>query len=140
MKIIIVGCGRVGSRIALKLRAEGHDVTVVDRDPEAFEHLGNCSEIKAVLGTGIDEDVLTEAGITDADALISVAKGDNTNIMIAQMAKFIYKIPNVIARIVDPKSKKFFQDEFGFKCYCPTEISSYHYINLLKGVDEICML
>ena len=133
MKIIIVGCGRVGSRMALELSGRGNDVSVVDRNPLAFDKLNGSFNGGMVVGTGIDEDVLVSAGINNADSVISVTKGDNTNIMVGQIAKFLFKIPNVIVRIVDPKSKVFYEKEIGLTCYCPTEISSQHYLSLLGG-------
>ena len=139
MNIIIVGCGRVGSRLAIQLSSEGNNVTVIDRNPLAFDKLEGTFKGELVIGTGIDEEILSNAGITSADAVISVTKGDNTNIMVGQIAKFIFKVPRVVVRIVDPKSKRFYEQEIGLTCFCPTETSSQHYISLLKGVD-ICTL
>src|SRR5690242_16778860 len=103
MKIIILGCGRVGSRMAVELYNEGHDVSIIDRNPIAFDKLPIGFQGAMIVGTGIDEDVLVRAGIREADAVISVAKGDNTNIMVGQLAKFIFKVKKVVVRIVDPK-------------------------------------
>ncbi|NJD03230.1 MAG: TrkA family potassium uptake protein [Ruminiclostridium sp.] len=139
MNIIIVGCGRVGSRLAIQLSGEGNNVTVIDRNPLSFDKLEGASDVKMVIGTGIDEEVLSNAGIASADAVISVTKGDNTNIMVGQIAKFLFKVPKVVVRIVDPKSKSFYEQEIGLTCFCPTETSSHHYISLLKGVD-VCTL
>lgn len=132
MKIIIVGCGRVGSKMALELSDKGHQISLIDRNPLAFDKLQNNFNGRIIVGTGIDEDILVNAGIEEADAVISVAKGDNTNIMVGQIAKFLYKVPNVIVRIVDPKSKRFYEEEVGLVCYCPTEVSCKSYIGLLK--------
>ncbi len=139
MNIIIVGCGRVGSRLAIQLYSEGNNVTVIDRNPLSFDKLQGFFEGKMVVGTGIDEEVLTNAGIAEADAVISVTKGDNTNIMVGQIAKFLFKVKKVVVRIVDPKSKDFYEKEIGLTCFCPTETSSQHYMSLLKGVD-VCTL
>ncbi len=139
MKIIIVGCGRVGSRLAIQLSGEGNEVTVIDRNPLAFDKLEGAFDGKIIFGTGIDEETLTNAGIASADAVISVTKGDNTNIMIGQIAKFLFKVPKVVVRIVDPKSKDFYEQVVGLTCFCPTETSSNHYLSLLKGVD-VCTL
>lgn len=138
MKIIIVGCGRVGSRLAIKLSEEGHNISVIDRVPLAFDRLDSNESISMVVGTGIDYDVLESAGIRNADVVISVTKGDNTNIMIAQIAQYIFKVPKVIARIVDPKVKKFYEAEMGLTCYCQTEVSSEHYLGMIKGDENIC--
>ncbi len=91
MNIIIVGCGRVGSWLAMQLFDEGNQVTVIDRNPLAFDRLQGGFDGKMVVGTGIDEEVLANAGIASADAVISVTKGDNTNIMVGQMAKFLLR-------------------------------------------------
>jgi K+ transport systems, NAD-binding component len=139
MNIIIVGCGRVGSRLALQLSCEGNNVSVIDRNPLAFDKLQGCFDGNMIVGTGIDEDVLINAGIEFADAVISVAKGDNTNIMVGQICKTLYKVPKVIVRIVDPKSKSFYESQVGLTCFCPTETSSTHYLSMLKGVD-VCTL
>lgn len=133
MKYIIIGCGRNGSAIASTLSKGGNEVSIVDKNSQAFEKLNEPHNINMVIGTGIDEDILREAGIRNADALISVTRGDNTNIMIAQIAYSIYKIPLVVARVSDPKTKDFYQKEFGFICYCPTETNSNNYLELLKG-------
>lgn len=139
MNIIIVGCGRVGSRLAMQLFGEGNNVTVIDRNPLAFDKLEGGFEGNMVIGTGIDVEVLVNAGIASTDSVISVAKGDNTNIMVGQIAKFLFKVPKVVVRIVDPKSKNFYEQEIGLTCFCPTETSTQHYISLLKGVD-VCTL
>lgn len=139
MKVIIVGCGRVGSRLTRQLTEEGNEVAVIDRNPLAFDKLQGFFEGNMIVGTGIDEDVLASAGIRDADAVISVTKGDNTNIMVGQIAKFLFKVPKVIVRIADPRSKKFYEEEMGLTCYCPTETSSQHYLDILAGGAPKCM-
>lgn len=132
MKIIIVGCGRVGSNLAVKLYNQGNDVSIIDRNPLAFDKIMNIFEGKMVIGTGIDEEVLINAGILDADLLISVTKGDNTNIMVGQIAKFLFHVKQVIIRIVDIRSKEFYEKEIGLTCYCPTEVSTNGYLDILK--------
>jgi trk system potassium uptake protein TrkA len=102
MNIVILGCGRVGAYLAQQLDATGHEVTIIDRNSTAFARLGQDYRGKMVLGTGIDEDVLRDAGIDNADAFIAVTNGDNTNAMAAQIAQLIFKVPHVIARLYDP--------------------------------------
>ncbi|MBI4670551.1 MAG: TrkA family potassium uptake protein [Chloroflexi bacterium] len=102
MKIIILGCGRVGTHLAQNMDAAGHDVTVIDRNRESFARLGSNYGGKMILGTGIDEDVLRKAGIEDADAFIAVTNGDNTNAMAAQIAQHVFYVPRVVARLYDP--------------------------------------
>jgi len=106
VRIIILGCGRVGSTLASYLTREGHHVTVVDRDQAAFDkavqRLGANFTSETIRGVGIDEDVLRQAGIEQADAFVSVTSGDNTNIVAAQIAKHRFKVPKVLARVYDP--------------------------------------
>lgn len=102
MKIIILGCGRVGVHLAQSMDQAGHDVTIVDRNREAFNKLGSNYGGKMILGTGIDEDVLRKAGIEKADAFVAVTNGDNTNAMAAQIAKHVFHVPHVVARLYDP--------------------------------------
>jgi trk system potassium uptake protein TrkA len=132
MKIIIVGCGRTGSTVAHKMARQGHEVTIIDRNPLAFDRLPPGFNGTMVAGTGIDEDVLINAGIRDADAVIAVTKGDNTNIMIGQIAKFLYQVKKVMVRIVDPKVKQFYEETIGLPCYCPTEINAEYYMRFLR--------
>ncbi|MBC7960129.1 MAG: NAD-binding protein, partial [Vallitaleaceae bacterium] len=102
------------------------------------ERLGENSGISMILGTGIDYDILESAGIREADALLSLTNGDNTNIMVAQIAQNIFGVKKVIARIVDLRVKRFYEEEMGLTCYCHTEVSSEHYLSMLKGVDTVC--
>lgn len=132
MKIVIVGCGRAGSTIASKMADEGHDVSIVDRNPLSFNRLSPNFKGNMIVGTGIDEDVLLKAGIAGANVVIAVTKGDNTNIMIGQMAKFLFNIQKVMVRIVDPKVKRFYETEIGLPCYCPTETNANFYIGFIK--------
>ncbi len=102
MRIIILGCGRVGVHLAQSLDRAGHDVTIVDRNRDSFNKLGSNYGGKMILGTGIDEDVLRKAGIEKADAFVAVTNGDNTNAMAAQIAKHVFHVPQVVARLYDP--------------------------------------
>jgi trk system potassium uptake protein TrkA len=103
MYVIIVGCGRVGSELAKLLAGEGHNVVIVDQKPEAFERLGGTFNGLTVVGNGYDLDLLKEAGIEKADAFCAVTNGDNTNLVSAQVAKKIFNVPKVIARVYDPQ-------------------------------------
>ncbi len=102
MKIIILGCGRVGIYLAQTLDRAGHQVTVIDRNRDSFSRLGADYGGQMVMGTGIDEDVLKKAGIEKADVFIAVTNGDNTNAMAAQIAQHVFKVPQVVARLYDP--------------------------------------
>lgn len=103
MYVIIVGCGRVGSELATLLQSEGHNVVVIDRNQKSFQRLGATFNGLTITGNGYDTELLKEAGIEKADAFCAVTNGDNTNIMSAQVAKKIFKVPKVIARVYDPK-------------------------------------
>jgi trk system potassium uptake protein TrkA len=102
MYVIIMGCGRVGARLATLLASGGHEVLVLDVDTRAFNRLGPDFAGETMLGTGIDIDVLRKAGIERADAFAAVTQGDNRNIMASQIAKHIFKVPKVVTRIYDP--------------------------------------
>lgn len=102
MKVVILGCGRVGSTIATTMAAEGHEVTIIDQNPDSFRRLGADFKGKKITGNGIDADTLRKADLDHADAFIAVTNGDNRNIMSVQLAKIRFKVPKVIARIYDP--------------------------------------
>jgi len=106
MKIIIMGCGRLGAQLANSLDAEGHAVTILDIDAYSFDRFLS-SEFRgtALLGSGIDEEILRKAEIEKADAFIAVTHGDNRNVMACQMAKHIFHVPKVICRIYDPQRR-----------------------------------
>jgi trk system potassium uptake protein len=103
MYIIIVGCGRVGSELAKLLSGEGHNVVVIDHSQASFDRLGNTFNGLTLVGNGFSLDLLRQAGIEKADAFCSVTNGDNTNLISAQVARKIFNVPKVIARIYDPR-------------------------------------
>ena len=109
MHMIVVGCGRVGSTIARELAAAGHEVVVVDRNPEAFRRLGESFPGRTVVGIGFDRDVLTQAGISENSAVMAVTSGDNSNILIARVAREMFGIEKVVARIYDPRRAAIYQ-------------------------------
>lgn len=123
MKVIILGCGRVGSTLARELDAAGHEVTVIDERVSAFNRLGDSYKGNMVVGTGIDESVLRRAGIEDADCFASVTNGDNRNIMAAQIAKVVFNVPRTITRIYDPIREETYR-ELGLETICSTRIIS----------------
>lgn len=126
MKIVILGCGRVGAALAQQLEAADNDVVIIDRNQDAFARLGPDYSGGMVLGTGIDEDVLRKAGIENADGFIAVTNGDNTNAMSAQIAKLIFHVPHVVARLYDPIREETYRT-LGLETVSPT----------IMGVDEI---
>jgi trk system potassium uptake protein TrkA len=119
MKLVVLGCGRVGSALATLMSRAGHDVRIIDRDSGAFRRLGSDFQGARVVGRGIDEDVLRRAGVHDADAFVSTTSGDNTNIMAAQIAKEKFGVPTVIARIYDPIRAEAYA-KMGLTTFCST--------------------
>ena len=103
MKFVIVGCGRAGSRLAQTLSTNGHRITVVDNDEEALARLAALTAVTPVLGIGFDRDVLLKAGIQQADGLAAATGVDEVNVVVARMAKQIFRVPRVVARVFDPR-------------------------------------
>ena len=109
MHVIVVGCGRVGSEVALNLAGSEHDVIVIDRRLEAFRRLGDDFKGTTMVGVGFDRDVLTEAGITPDCAVAAVTSGDNSNILIARVARETFGVKHVVARIYDPRRASIYE-------------------------------
>ncbi|WP_069817112.1 potassium channel family protein [Streptomyces sp. TP-A0874] len=109
MHIVIMGCGRVGSALAQTLEQQGHTVAVIDRDPTAFRRLGSGFGGRRVTGVGFDQDTLREAGIEEAGAFAAVSSGDNSNIIAARVAREMFDVENVAARIYDPRRAEVYQ-------------------------------
>jgi trk/ktr system potassium uptake protein len=107
--IVIMGCGRVGSALAQTLEQHGHTVAVIDRDPTAFRRLGPGFGGRRVTGVGFDQDTLREAGIEEAGAFAAVSSGDNSNIIAARVAREMFGVENVAARIYDPRRAEVYQ-------------------------------
>jgi len=103
MNVMIVGCGRVGSQLALILSREGHNVTIIDKNPDSFKRLGGAFNGITATGNCFDERFLKELRIDRQDAFVSVTSGDNTNLMASQIAKKIFNVPRVITRVYDPQ-------------------------------------
>lgn len=103
MRVVIAGCGRVGSDLALSLADSGHDVSVIDTDAEAFRHLGSTFNGTTHAGPAYDIEVLREAGIEFADAFGAVTSDDNANLMSVQVAKQVFGVPQTVARLDDPR-------------------------------------
>jgi trk system potassium uptake protein TrkA len=121
MKVIIMGCGRVGARLAGLLDIEGHDVTIVDTNAYSFRRLSPDFGGTALVGDGMDEASLKKAGIEDAGAFFSLTQGDNRNIMAAQIARNIFKVPRVLCRVYDPLRRELF-NSLGIEAFSPTTI------------------
>ena len=126
MKVVIMGCGRVGAWLARLLDAEGHQVTVLDLDAYSFRRLsfpGLLNDFKgtALVGNGIDQEALRKAGIEQTDVFFALTQGDNRNIMASQIAKHIFKVPRVICRIYDPLRQEMYST-LGIEAISPTAI------------------
>jgi trk system potassium uptake protein len=119
MKAVVIGCGRVGSASAKALQAEGWDVCAVDEKEEALGRLGENWTGGFVVGHGMDSDVLKRAGMEDADAVIVATDGDNTNLVVAQIAQKRFGVSNVVVRVLDPGRAAFY-DSLGLRTICPT--------------------
>ena len=120
VKAIVIGCGRVGSSIARQLLSEGWEVTAVDEKEDALARLGEGWPGEFVLGHGMDVDVLRRAGIEDADAVVVSTDGDNTNIVIGQVAQKRFANECVVVRLLDPARTAFYRQR-GMRIVCPTE-------------------
>jgi trk system potassium uptake protein TrkA len=122
LKALVIGCGRVGSSVALELQREGWDVTVVDENEDALSRLGDGWPGSFVVGHGIDADLLRGAGIEEADAVVVATSGDNTNLIIAQVAQKRFDVRCVVVRVLDPARAKFYAGR-GLDVVCPTSVS-----------------
>ncbi len=121
MKVIIMGCGRLGAQLASLLDSEGHDVTILDSDDYSFRRLAPTFNGTALLGNGTDEETLKRAGIEEADAFVAVTQGDNRNVMAAQIVKHIFNVPRVICRFYDPLRKELYST-LGLEAFSLTTI------------------
>ena len=130
MKVIIVGCGRVGAYTAAALAREGHDVVVVDKDPTAFRLLPHGFSGRTIEGYAFERSVLEDAGIAEADALVAATAGDNTNAVTARVAKEVYRVPDVISRIYDPQRAEIYR-RYGVQTFAPTAWSTGRIIEFL---------
>lgn len=121
MYVIIAGCGRVGSQLATLLSSEGHDVVIIDTNPKSFRRLGAGFNGLTIVGNGFDEEILREAGIDKADAFAALTNLDNTNMMAAQVAKRLFKVPRVVTRLYNPDREATYQ-RLGLEIVCGTSL------------------
>ena len=130
MKIVIMGCGRVGAALAAMLDADGHEVTLLDVNPDAFRRLPPGFRGMRQTGNGIDQAVLARIGVGEADAFVAATQGDNRNVMASQMAKHLFGVPRVVCRIYDPIREQIYHG-LGIETISPTLVGA----RLLK--DEL---
>ena len=127
--IIIVGCGRLGANLASALSDDGGNVLIMDKDRNSFRRLSASFGGLSVVANGTDLDALQEAQIQNASTVIAVTNNDNTNILVAQLARDMFHVENVIARLFDPERETVYQ-EFGIKTICPAVLS-------VKEIDKL---
>ena len=132
MKVVIMGCGRVGAQLAEQLDAAGNNVIILDVDSYSFRRLPPTYKGEAIVGNGIDMESLKKAGIESAEVFIAVTQGDNRNIMATQIAKHIFNVPRVICRIYDPLRRELYAN-LGLETVSPTII----FAQLLKERLEV---
>jgi trk system potassium uptake protein TrkA len=124
MKVVIMGCGRVGSELAVTLDREGHEVTTIDVNAYQFTRfLPDSFGGRKIIGNGIDQDVLRRAGIEEADAFVAVTAGDNRNVMAAQIAQHIFGVRRVVSRIYDPIREQMYHN-LGLRTISPTKVGA----------------
>ena len=135
MKIVIMGCGRVGGRVAGLLDAEGHTVTVLDMDTYSFRRLPPTFGGTALIGNGIDEGALRRAGIEDADVFVALTQGDNRNITATQIAKHVFNVPRTICRVYDPLRQELY-NTLGIETLSPTTIFAQLVKDKIENPEE----
>jgi len=123
MKVVIMGCGRVGAALATMLDEDGHEVTVLDTRPEAFKRLPVAFKGKRHVGNGIDPDTQARIGVGQADAFVAVTQGDNRNVMATQIAKHIFNVKRSLCRIYDPIREEIYSD-LGLETISPTIVGA----------------
>ena len=131
MRLVIVGCGRVGARLASLLDAEGHEVTIINTNSDAFRRLDPGFNGNAIIGTGVDEDVLRRGGVDQADAFAAVTDDDNTNIMASQVARTIFGVKKVVTRIYDSTREDTYH-ALGLETICPTTLGATRIKEVLR--------
>ncbi len=132
MNVIVVGCGRVGSQLANLLSVEGHNVTVIDKDGDAFRRLGTTFNGVTIRGLGFDEDVLAEAGIRECDSFAAVTDLDNTNLMAAEVARKIFGVKHAVARLYNPVRERTYQ-QLGLDYVCGTTLVAENLLDKIKA-------
>ena len=124
MKVLIMGCGRVGAQLATLLEADGHSITVLDVNSYSFRRLPSDFKGTALVGNGLDQEALRRAGIEEADVFVVVTQGDNRNVMAAQIAKHIFNVPRVVCRIYDPLRQELYST-LGLEAISPTTVFAH---------------
>lgn len=130
MNVIVMGCGRLGSRIATVLDQEGHHVTVLDSNEAAFKRLPSGFKGDRVVGNAMDASTLERGGIAQADAFFALTQGDNRNYFASQMAREVYQVKRVLCRVYDPVREEIFRD-LGLETFSPTSYGAQIMVEML---------
>lgn len=147
MKVIIVGCGKLGSGLAQNLVKKGHKVTVIDNDQEAFDLLGKDFSGETILGIGFDKNILEKAQIRSSDAIIACSKSDDANALIGRISRNIYRVPKVISRLYDPRRAEIYRS-LGIQTISTTtwgvhkaiEMLSYNQLDSISTIGDMEMI
>ena len=134
MKVVVIGCGRVGSAVAQQLAGEGWDVTAVDESEEALVRLGSGWKGGFIVGHAMESEILIRAGIESADAAVVATSGDNTNIVIGQVVQERYGIACVVVRVLDPRRAEFYAKR-GLRTVCPTQTAISFLVEAVRACD-----
>ena len=132
MNVVIMGCGRVGARLAGILDSEGESVVILDINSLSFRRLPSGFQGVAQIGNGVDENALIKAGIENADLFIAVTQGDNRNVLAAQMAKHTFNVPRVLMRIYDPIREEMYR-HLGLETISPTKIGAQSLYDVIRS-------
>jgi trk system potassium uptake protein len=136
VKAIVIGCGRVGSTVALQLQLSGWDVTVLDENEDSLGRLGDSWPGGFLVGHGMDLALLREAGIEEADAVVVTTDGDNTNLVIAQAAQKQFEVPTVVVRVLDPARAQFYAAR-GLRIVCPTAAAIETLVGVVRQAETV---
>ena len=131
MKVLIMGCSRVGAAVAEALDREGHEVTILDRNARAFRKLADSFSGERLIGNGMDTRTLERAGIQRSDAFFALTQGDNRNYFSSQLARELYHVPRVLCRTYDPQREEIFR-QLGIETYSPTRQGSEAMLRMLN--------
>lgn len=135
MKVVIMGCGRTGAALATEFEAEGHDVLVLDADSTAFRFLPEDFRGRTHVGNGLDIDVLERIKLREADAFVSTTRGDNRNVMAAQMAKHVFGVPVVASRVFDPLREEMYRN-MGLRTINPTRVQAKRLKKIIEAPSD----
>lgn len=123
MNVVIFGCGRTGATLALQLVAVGHQITIIEQNPVALRRIGNDHGCRIVIGSGLDDDVLVQAEVEKADVFFALTRGDNTNLMAAQIVKLKYGVDKVCVKVADPLRADAYR-KMGYHCINPSSLTA----------------